>query len=154
MAVTREHITTLRREKVREYRNKGYNQRGIANKLKISLGLVNKDLQWMIKQANERIKNYTDTYLPAEHEQVLDTLDAIIKEMWEMEPKDNRELIQSRTLIKECAAMRLDLVGSSKVIDRATQFIRKQKELGRGLATASQNVNPLIEDQDVPSGLN
>jgi hypothetical protein len=118
-----------RRDKVKELRNKGYTQRDIAAELQVSLKLVNKDLQLMISEADKKINHYTDIYLPAEHERCLDTLDTIIKEMWAMETEDNRELIQSRTLIKDCSMLRLDLVGSGKVIERAAKYIQKQREL-------------------------
>ena len=51
----------------------------------------------------------------------------IVKEMWNMETEDNRELMQSRTLIKECCAMRIDLLSNATVVDRAVKFVDRNK---------------------------
>ncbi len=68
-----------------------------------------------------------DEYLPAEFQHCLDALNMIVKEMWNMETEDNRELMQSRTLIKECCAMRIDLLSNATVVDRAVKFVDRNK---------------------------
>lgn len=51
------------------------------------------------------------------------------KEMWALQPEDNRELMQSRTLIKDCCAMRIDLLSNTTVVDRAIKFVDRHKDL-------------------------
>ena len=53
----------------------------------------------------------------------------IVKEMWALQPQDNRELMQSRALIKYCCAMRIDLISSATVVDRAVKFVDRNKGL-------------------------
>jgi hypothetical protein len=57
-----------RRDKVKELSVKGYSQRRIADILKISLTLVNEDLQYLRLKAKENISRYIEVYLPAEYE--------------------------------------------------------------------------------------
>jgi hypothetical protein len=134
-----------RRDKVRELSVKGNTQRDIAAKLQISLGLVVKDLRHMNEQSGKRIDHYVDVYLPTAYDNAIATLDMITKEMWEMEPKDNRELIQSRALIKECTSKKIEFIASGRVVQRALKFVEKY----RGLT--EQNTKVLI---DAPSDSN
>jgi hypothetical protein len=69
-----------------------------------------------------------DEYLPAEYENALATLSMIVKEMWALQPNDNRELILSRELIEECTAIRIDLV-TSGTVDRAVKFVDRHRGL-------------------------
>ena len=90
--------------------------------------------------------------MPAEYQYCLDALNMIIKEMWTLQPEDNRELMQSRTLIKECCAMRIDLLSNATVVDRAVKFVdRHTKDLlekDRGLMP--ENTKVLIDDPAEP----
>lgn len=49
--------------------------------------------------------------------------------MWALKPQDNRELMQSRSLIKDCCAMRIDLLSNATVIDRAVKFVDRHRGL-------------------------
>lgn len=117
-----------RREKVREYSIKGYTQRGIASELQVSLRLIEKDLAYLRLKAKENIRKYIDEYLPAEYENCLNGLNNIMERM------------QALTLAKECYAMKLDLLSSATVVDRAIRFVDKH----RGLMP--QNNKVLIAD--------
>ena len=112
-----------RRDKVREFSVKGFTQQDIAAQLQIPLADVNRDLQFLRRQAKQNIQYYIDEYLPAEYQSCLDALSMIVKEMWSLQPQDNRELMQSRALIKDCCAMRIDLLSSATVVDRAVKFV-------------------------------
>ena len=114
-----------RRDKVREYSIKGYTQRDIAAELKIPLMNVNRDLKYLRQQSKHNIEHYIDEYLPAEFHHCLDALNMIVKEMWSLNPENNRELMQSRSLIKECCAMRIELLSNATVVDRAIKFVER-----------------------------
>ena len=74
----------------------------------------------------------------------------IVKEMWALQPQDNRELIQSRALIKDCCAMRIDLLSSATVVDRAVKFVdrHRNEDLGRGLIPRNNEL--VIDDTAEP----
>ena len=81
-----------RRDKVKELSIKGYSQRKIAEIMKISLALVNEDLQHLRNRARDNISKYIDEYLPAEYENCLDGLNNILTEAWQMS-LDGEEII-------------------------------------------------------------
>jgi hypothetical protein len=114
-----------------------------------SVTLINRDLQLLRQQAKQNISKYIDEYLPAEYQYCLDALNLIVKEMWTLQPHDNRELMQSRILIKECCAMRIDLLSNATVIDRAVKFVDNHiNGLGRGLT--QQNEEVTLDDTAEP----
>ena len=70
--------------------------------------------------------------------------------MWTLDPQDNRELMQSRTLIKECCAMRIDLL-SNATVDRAVKFVDRHKDLlDKPHAPTPQNKEVVIDDTAEP----
>jgi hypothetical protein len=137
-----------RRDKVRELFVKGHNQRQIATILKVGLASVNEDLQYLRQQAKQNISRYIDDFLPAEYENYLDGLNSILTEAWQMSLSgEKRERMQALSLAKECYAMKLDLLSSATVIDRAVKFVENHHNRGRGLT--EQNKGVTIVD---PSG--
>ena len=132
-----------RRDKVRELSVKGHNQRQIASILKIGLASVNEDLQHMRQESKQNISRYFDEYLPAEYEYCLDGLNEILTGSLEysaQEDSDKREKMQALTLAKDCYAMKLDLLSSATIVDRAIKFVDKN----RGLI--HQNQELVIDD--------
>ncbi len=137
-----------RREKVREYSIKGYSQRDIARELQVSLRLIEKDLAYLRLKAKENISKYIDEYLPAEYENCLNGLNNILIQAWSMSTdseSDKRERMQALSLAKECYAMKLDLLSSATVVDRAVKFVdnhihNNANGLGRGLTQQNEEV--------------
>jgi hypothetical protein len=148
---TSEHLSTKveqrlqwRRDKVRELSVKGHNQRQIATILKVGLASVNEDLQYLRRQAKDNISRYIEEYLPAEYENCLDGLNDILQEAWTISKdidSDKRGRIHALTLAKECYGMKLDLLSSASVIDRAVKFIVRH----RGLILQADE---LVKDND------
>ena len=137
-----------RRDKVKECSIKGYTQRDIAAELHVSLGLVEKDLKYLRQQAKQNISKYIDEYLPAEYQYCLDGLNKIMKEAWQMSldgDSDKRERMQALTLAKECYAMKLDLLSSATVVDRAVKFVDSHSHRNSGRGLIHENGNPLID---------
>jgi hypothetical protein len=119
-----------RRDKVRELSVKGHNQRQIASILKIGLASVNEDLQYLRQQAKQNITRYINEYLPGEYANCLDGLNNILTEAWQMSLNgEKRERMQALSLAKECYAMKLDLLSSATVIDRAVKFVDRNSSL-------------------------
>jgi hypothetical protein len=120
-----------RRDKVRELSVKGLNQRQIASILKVGLTSVNEDLQYLRLQAKDNITKYVNEYLPAEYENCLEGLNNILTEAWRMSlDGEKREKIQALSLAKECYAMKLDLLSSATVTDRAVRFVDRNRDRG------------------------
>lgn len=141
-----------RREKVREYSIKGYSQRDIAAELQVSLRLIEKDLAYLRLKAKENISKYINEYLPSEYENCLNGLNNIMKEAWTMSTdsdSDKREKMQALSLAKECYAMKLDLLSSATVIDRAVKFVDRNRNRGY----TSRNDNLTIDNNNVSEEL-
>ncbi len=143
MRVISQQDLNWRRDKVRELTIKGYTQREIATQLQIDAAMINRDLKFMRQQAKENIQHYIDEYLPAEYQYCLDALNMIVKEMWALKTDDNRELVLSRQLIKDCCAMRIDLLSNATVVDRAVKFV--ENHVNKSLQT-QQNDEVAIHD--------
>jgi hypothetical protein len=147
---TSEHLSTKveqrlqwRRDKVRELSVKGHNQRQIATTLKVGLASVNEDLLYLRRQAKENISRYIEEYLPAEYESCLDGLNDILQEAWTLSTdvdSDKRERMQALSLAKECYAMKLDLLSSATVVDRAVKFVDRNRII------MTQKKKPAIND--------
>lgn len=54
----------------------------------------------------------------------------IVKEMWALQPEDNRELMQSRSLIKDCCGMHIELLSNATVVDSAVKFVDNHRKRG------------------------
>ena len=124
------NMVEWRREKVLLLVSQGFSQRDIADKIKVSVGTVNKDLSYLREQAKENIKKYVDEKIPEEYEKCLTGLNSILRESWSISDKaiDKREKIEALKLARDCYSMRLDLLTNSSVINDSMRFIEKSKE--------------------------
>lgn len=111
--------------------------------MKVSPALVNEDLQYLRNKARDNISRYIEEYLPAEYENCLEGLNDILIEARAMTSdaeSDKRERLQALSLAKECYAMKLDLLSSAKVVDRAIAFVENHKIIiGSHPANMAQN---------------
>ena len=69
-----------RRSKVAELGSQGHSQPEISRILQVSIGTVNRDIQYLRQQARENIKKYIHERLPEEYEKCLVGLNAITRE--------------------------------------------------------------------------
>ena len=153
MSSKSEQRLNWRRDKVKELSVKGYTQRRIADTLKISLALVNEDLQHLRLKAKENISNYLEEYLPAEYENCLDGLNDILQEAWAISTgtdSDKRERMQALSLAKECYAMKLDLLTSATVVDRAVKFVDRNRGLIHEKGKIAMDSNKYNNDSAEP----
>ena len=149
MRAISEQRLNWRRDKVKELSVKGYSQRKIAEIMKISLALVNEDLQHLRNRARDNISKYIDEYLPAEYENCLEGLNEIMTEAWNISTdvdSDKREKMQALSLAKECYAMKLDLLSSATVVDRAVKLVDRNRDMG----FMHQNIKVVIDDTAEP----
>ena len=133
MSAKSEQRIQWRRDKVKELSVKGFTQRRLADTLKVSLALVNEDLQHLRLKTKDNISKYLEDYLPAEYENCLDGLNDILQEAWAISSgtdSDKRERMQALSLAKECYEMKLDLLSSAIVVDRAVKFVDRNRNMG------------------------
>jgi hypothetical protein len=142
-------------EKVLDLSSKGHTEREIAQTLKVSQATIHRDLVILKQQAKENIRSYIDEQLPAEYQKCLVGVTAIMKEAWNTAgtaaaDTDRRDKLQALALAKECYAMKLDLLSSATVVERAVRFVEnhRHENLPRGYTAQKEQVT--IDDTAEP----
>lgn len=80
----------------------------------------------MKQQAKENIARYVDERLPEEYERCLVGLNSILREEWTMSQTNDSvksDKIKVLALVKECYAMKLELLTNATVVDDAIRFV-------------------------------
>jgi len=123
-----------RRDKVQELSSQGNSQRDIAKILRVGIGTINRDIQYLKQQAKHNIRRYIDERLPEEYEKCLVGLTAILREAWNtsQQTEDRREKIQALSLAKDCYSMKLDLLTNATVVDDAIRFVNEKSSSNLG----------------------
>jgi DNA-binding transcriptional regulator LsrR (DeoR family) len=73
-----------RRAKVLELSSQGRSQPEIARILQIRQPTINRDLQYLRREAKENIRKYIDDKLPFEYQKCLVGLDSILARTWDI----------------------------------------------------------------------
>ena len=121
-----------RRNKVLELSSQGRSQPQIARILQVGLGTVNRDLQYLKQEAKENIKKCIDQRLPLEYQKCLVGLDAILAKTWDIannEESLEKDRLQAVSIGMQAYAMKLDLLSSATVVERAVQFVEWNRVL-------------------------
>jgi hypothetical protein len=123
-----------RRDQVMQLSSKGYGIREIARTLQISHPTIVRDVAYLRQQSKEKISRYIDEQLPEEYQKCLLGITAIMKESWDTAASaesngDRRDKLAALSLAKDCYAMKLDLLSSATVVDRAVHFVDRHRGL-------------------------
>lgn len=138
-----------RREMIQNLASKGNSERQIATKLQLSQPTVHRDLAILRQKAKRNISRYVDQELPNEFQNCLLGLNMILQQAWKMsldKLAERREKIAAMMLVKECYAMKLDLLSSATVIDRAVKFVERHR------GTMGQSDRVRVLDQYIDTG--
>jgi hypothetical protein len=121
-----------RRNKVLELSSEGRSQPQIANMLRVGLGTVNRDLQYLRQQAKENIRYYLDEKLPFEYQKSLVVLDALSCKMWDIvnnAESQERDRLSAASIVIQAVEKKIDLLSAGTVVDRAVQFVERNRGL-------------------------
>ena len=121
-----------RRSKVLELSSEGRSQPQIASILQVSLGTVNRDLQHLKRSATANISKYINETLPLEYETCLIGLNAILAKTWDIanNPHSNeRDRLQAISISMQAYSMKIDFLTNATVVERAVQFVDKNRGL-------------------------
>lgn len=136
-----------RRNKVLELSSQGRSQPEIARIMQVGLGTVNRDLQYLRQEAKENIRKFIDERLPLEYQKVMVGLDNILAKTWDIannEESLGRDRLQAVSIGMQAYGMKIDLLSSATVVERAVQFVDRN----RGFMPQSTEV--LIDDTAEP----
>ena len=109
-----------RRSKVLELSSQGRSQPEIARILQISQPTVNRDLQYLRQEAKENIRRYIDEKLPFEYQ------------TWDIANNAEslgRDRLQAVSIGMQAYGMKIDLLSSATVVERAVQFVDSNRLL-------------------------
>ena len=85
-------------------------------------------MSYLRTNSKENIRKYFDEYLPAEYENCLANLNNIMKEAWQMVLEgEKRERMLALALAKDCYQMKLELLSSVTVVERAVNFVNRHR---------------------------
>ena len=128
-----------RRNKILELSSQGHSERDIATMLQVSLGTINRDLHILKKLAQANISKYVNEKLPLEYQKCMIGLDAILVKSWSMATSTenmDKDKLQALSIAMQAYEMKLELLSSATVVERAVNFVEKY----RGLTTKNKEV--------------
>jgi transcriptional regulator with XRE-family HTH domain len=129
--------------KVLELSSKGLQQSEIAKVLKVSEPTISRDLSQIRQQSHQRIRRYLDEELPVEYEKTLSGLTQILKETWIIINKadtDERDRLMALSLARDTYNVRLDLLSSATVVERAVRFVENHRSQPQSLTDQNGKV--------------
>jgi len=137
----KEDLKSWRRNYIIMQTSKGRTQRDIASLLKVGVGTVNRDLSWFRDKTKEEITNFIEKVLE-EHEKSMVGLNAVLKEAWFIieNSSDSKEKLTALSLVKECYALREDLICNLPIIDEALKLDSKE-----GRVEETEGQQPCVE---------
>ena len=116
-----------RRNKILELSSEGRNQHQIASMMQLSVGTVNRDIQYLKKAAVANISKYINETLPLEYESCLIGLNAILAKTWDIANKsvNERDRLQAVSIGMQAYSMKIDLLSNATVVERAVTVCRQ-----------------------------
>jgi hypothetical protein len=121
-----------RRDKVIELYSEARNQREIAKILKINQPTIHRDLQYERQRIKNRLETYLDEHFPFEHNVCTVGVNKILRRAWDIAAASNiphSQVMQALSLAKDCYRMKLELLDSETIIDKAIEFVESRKEI-------------------------
>lgn len=133
-----------RRAKVLELSSQGRSQPEIARILQISQPTINRDLQYLRREAKENIRKYIDDKLPFEYQKCLVGLESILARTWDIANNTEsleRDRLQAASIGMQAYAMKIDLLTNATVIERTVQFVDRNR-----MGLAHQDSEAALDD--------
>jgi HTH domain len=131
-----------RRDQIQQLLAKGhYSCREISSILHISKTTINRDIQFLNQEAKNTIIKYIEDRFPAEYNNVLFGVNAVLRESWDIvnQSNDAKEKIQALSLIQDGYAMKMDLLTNVDVVSDAARFVSSHNNSNNNSIEISQS---------------
>jgi hypothetical protein len=136
-----------------ELSSQGYSQRDIARTLQVALGIVNKDISFLRRQAQENLKSHIQDRLPEEYQKCMVGINQVLKISWDIVHNDstnNNNRLQALALLNDCYKYKMDLTTNGVVITDAIKFVQNSKEKVNQSTTSPQKQDDSSKESKEP----
>jgi IS30 family transposase len=130
---TKQQHLEWRRSKVLDLASKGYSQREIARKLGMNLADVNRDIQFLRKQAQQSLQKHINEVVPEEYQKCMIGIKQNLKQVLEIgeAAADPKIKLESRRIANDCYRYIMDLCTNVNIVSDALKFVtQKQEQIG------------------------
>jgi predicted transcriptional regulator len=127
---TKQQQLEWRRSKVLELASEGYSQREIASKLGVDLTAVNRDIQFLRKQAQDNLQKHIHEVLPEQYQRCMVGMQHNLKETLEIaqSASDPKTKLQARAIVNDCYKIIMDLCTNAGIVSDALKFVTQKQE--------------------------
>jgi hypothetical protein len=117
-----------RRSQVLELASQGYSQRDIARRLQVDPAAVNRDIQFLRKQARENLQHHIHDKIPEEYQNCMTGLKRIIKQTTEIADTatDPKTKLQAFAQLTEGYRYIIELTTGGVIITDAIKYVQGQ----------------------------
>ena len=126
---TKKEQIEWRRTKILELSSQGFNQSEICQTLQLDKSAVNRDIQFLRRQAQENLQKLNHETIPDEHQRCLEGITQVLKIVWGMINSGNidKAKLQALALINDCNKYKMDLA-TGAICNEAINFVTQRKE--------------------------
>ena len=119
-----------RRTQVLELSSQGYSQREIAAKLQLDAAAVNRDIQFLRKQAQDNLQKHIHEVVPEEYQKCMVGMKSLLKKTLEIAETvtDPRVKLQAHAVANDCYKFILDMSTNAGIVSDALKFVTQKKE--------------------------
>jgi len=131
-----------RRNQVLELASEGYNQREIAAKLQVDKSAVNRDIQFLLQQAQENLQKHIQEKLPEEYQKCMVGMKRNLRQTLEIRDNasDPKVKLQARAIANDCYKFILDMSTNAGIVSDALKYVTQKTEQINTLQKIDQRI--------------
>ena len=119
-----------RRSKVLELTSEGYSQREIAQKLQIGKSVVNRDILFLRKQAQDNLQYHIHDKIPEEYQNCMTGMKLNLREILEIaqSTSDPKTKLQARAIAVDCYKYIMEMTTGGVIVTDAIKYVQGKME--------------------------
>jgi hypothetical protein len=139
-----------RRTKVLELHSEGYNQTEICQRLQLDKSAVNRDIQFLRKQAQQNLQKHIHETVPEEYQTCMIGMKRNLKQTLEIAEtaSDPRVKLQARAIVNYCYKYIMDLTTNGVVITDAMKYVIQKTEQVNTLQKLDERIETMEEEEE------
>jgi IS30 family transposase len=119
-----------RRSRVLELSSQGYSRREIASKLSVDPAAVNRDIQFLKQEAQDKLQHHIHEVIPMELERCIFGMKRNLKHVLEIAESaaDPKTKLQALAIANDCYKYIMDLTTNGVVVTDAIKYVNQKQE--------------------------